>query len=572
MDTQKAQVVDRLKQANNILVTVSANPSVDQLSAAIGMTLLLNKLGKHATAVFSGNVPSILEFLEPSKTIETNTDSLRDFIISLDKSKADKLRYKVEDNHVRIFITPYRTSISDKDLVFSQGDFNVEVVLALGVAKQEDLDKAIAAHGRILHDATVIDVSVGQVTGLGTMNIIDPKASSLCEILVGLGTALKPDVLDTQMATAFLTGIVAQTNRFSNEKTTSQTMETSSKLLAAGANQQLVATKLQPPKPATPPPAPAAPKLAPVTMPDSAAPASLPEPVAEEVAADGSLQIDHGPAVDLDTYQLSDDDPDSKVEQIHIDDQGHLKAVEAGEAEQDPSEPQKHVLQPLASQQTVPSDVPAGTGLEAPSLGGTLTASGTDNESEAAVNPMVDNPNGSAMPLLAHDEPSAAQATPAMQSAEPILVPAAPTDTLVSAPVQATNTLADLERSVQSPHVDGAQAAAMATASAPVVPSQDVDAARDAVAAAMNVAGNQPLPPIEALGAQYVDLPSVGGTATSDPVPGLSSAALEPAAPLEPAQPVPPPVPVVDVTDPSAPPPVPPPMMPPSFTPTPGVQ
>ena len=135
MDTQKAQIVDRLKQANNILITVSANPTVDQLSAAIGTALLLNKLGKHATAVFSGAVPSILEFLEPSKTLEANTDSLRDFIISLDKNKADKLRYKVEDNHVRIFITPYRTSISDKDLVFSQGDFNVEVVLALGVTK-----------------------------------------------------------------------------------------------------------------------------------------------------------------------------------------------------------------------------------------------------------------------------------------------------------------------------------------------------------------------------------------------------------------------------------------------------
>ena len=53
---------------------------------------LLNKLGKHATAVFSGQVPSTIEFLQPEKTLEKNTDSLRDFIIALDKSKADKLR------------------------------------------------------------------------------------------------------------------------------------------------------------------------------------------------------------------------------------------------------------------------------------------------------------------------------------------------------------------------------------------------------------------------------------------------------------------------------------------------
>ena len=125
MDNQKQQVVERLQQANNILVTVSNNPSVDQLAACIGLTIALNKMGKHATAVFSGIVPSTIEFLQPERTLEKNTDSLRDFIIALDKSKADKLRYKVEDRMVKIFITPYRTSISDKDLDFSQGDFMV---------------------------------------------------------------------------------------------------------------------------------------------------------------------------------------------------------------------------------------------------------------------------------------------------------------------------------------------------------------------------------------------------------------------------------------------------------------
>src|SRR5680860_69714 len=153
------QVVDRLKEANNVLVTVSANPSLDQLSACIGLTLVLNKMEKHGTAVFSGKIPSALEFLKPEETLERNTDSLRDFIISLDKSKADKLRYKVEDDIVKIFITPYRTSISEKDFDFSQGDFNVDVVVALGVNKKTDLDKAITSHGRILHDATVISIN-----------------------------------------------------------------------------------------------------------------------------------------------------------------------------------------------------------------------------------------------------------------------------------------------------------------------------------------------------------------------------------------------------------------------------
>jgi nanoRNase/pAp phosphatase (c-di-AMP/oligoRNAs hydrolase) len=246
----KQQIIDRLKDANNVLVTVSANPSVDQLAACIGFTLLLNKLGKHATAVFSGEVPSTIEFLKPEDTIETDTNSLRDFIIALDKSKADKLRYKVEDQVVKIFITPYRTSLTEKDLEFSQGDFNVDAVIGLGVREREDLDQAIMAHGRILHDATVISINNQDQGNLGTINWVDLTVSSLSEMMVELTDGLGKDKIDGQMATAFLTGIVAQTDRFSNEKTSPQTMSIAAELMQAGANQQLIANELD--TPATP--------------------------------------------------------------------------------------------------------------------------------------------------------------------------------------------------------------------------------------------------------------------------------------------------------------------------------
>jgi hypothetical protein len=252
MDNPKQQIVDRLKEANNILVTVSNNPSVDQLAACIGLTLALNKMKKHATAVFSGAVPSIIEFLEPEKTLEKTTDSLRDFIIAIDKAKADKLRYKVEDKFVKIFITPYRTSIGEKDLEFSEGDFNVDVVVALGVHKQADLDEAITAHGRILHDATVISINTQPNVELGSINLIDQQASSLSEIVVELIDHMDKEMMDGQIATALLTGVVAETDRFRNEKTSPLTMSISAVLLGAGANQQLVASKLD--TPASPPP------------------------------------------------------------------------------------------------------------------------------------------------------------------------------------------------------------------------------------------------------------------------------------------------------------------------------
>lgn len=243
----KQQIVDRIKKSSTILVTVSNSPSVDELSAALGLTVLLNKMDKHATAVVSGDIPPAIAFLDPEKTFEGTVDSLRDFIIALDKTKADHLRYKVDGDVVKIFITPYRTTITSDDLDFSQGDYNVELVLALGVKNKDHLDTALAAHGRILHDATVATISAGgDASELGSIDWADAGASSLSEMLVGLVDALKLDkaMLDEQVATAFMTGIVSATERFSNNRTSSRVMTVAAQLMAAGANQQLIALKL----------------------------------------------------------------------------------------------------------------------------------------------------------------------------------------------------------------------------------------------------------------------------------------------------------------------------------------
>ncbi|MBL8160117.1 hypothetical protein JNJ66_06700 [Candidatus Saccharibacteria bacterium] len=242
----KQQIVDKLKNTTNILVTVSTNPSVDELTAALALTLMLNKMKKTATAVFSGTMPPAIQFLEPQKTFEGTVDSLRDFIVALDKQKAGRIKYKVDGNMVRIFITPYRTVITQKDLEFSQGDFNVETIVALGVERREEIDKAISAHGRILHDATVITISAKhEGNNLGSIDWQEGNVSSLSEMLMSLSEALQPGILDQQIATALLTGIVAATGRFSNQKTSPRVMTMAAQLMAAGANQQLIASKLQ---------------------------------------------------------------------------------------------------------------------------------------------------------------------------------------------------------------------------------------------------------------------------------------------------------------------------------------
>ncbi|HUC90282.1 MAG TPA: hypothetical protein VMR45_05765 [Patescibacteria group bacterium] len=499
MDQQQA-LADRLKQANNILVTVSNNPSVDQLAACIGLTLALNKLNKHATAVFSGTVPSTIEFLQPDKTIEKNTDSLRDFIISLDKSKADKLRYKVEDKVVKIFITPYRTSINEKDFEFSQGDFNVDVVLALGVHIQADLDQAITAHGRILHDATVATVNVKPGGELGGLNWLQPKASSLSELSLVLIDMINKNVVDNQIATAFLTGIVAETARFSNDKTTPTTMTISAELMAAGANQQLVSTKLEPPKPVPAPapvpiPTPAA-TYAPTTAPvPTAAPVTQikAEPAAAQAQPaqgpnDGTIEISH-----LDEKLGTTEPEKPAVPQIKIDEQGSFYNAYSTPPKELPKpvpEPQ-HLAQEASTDPTQNLDAPRMI-LTPPANGGQLTANVVpeDELEQPAGAPAMNMDNS---PGILQRETAAASEPKPMSSLYPQPAPA---------PLPAQPPQND-DASFLAPNNIGPTVPAPAPnsdGSNPPAPAQSVDDARTAALQAISANPGMPTP-IQALNA-----------------------------------------------------------------------
>ncbi len=536
MDNQKQQVLERLQQANNVLVTVSNNPTVDQLSAAIGFTLFLSKLDKHATAVFSGAVPSTIDFLKPDKTIEKTTDSLRDFIISLDKSKADKLRYKVEDQHVKVFITPYRTSITEKDLEFSQGDFNVDAVVAIGVNDQKDLDQAITAHGRILHDATVISVTTGAASTLGTINWANTKASSLCEMIAELSESLKANSLDGQMATAYLTGIVAETARFSNEKTSSVTMTVSAKLMAAGANQQLVATELQK-------------KDQPEAMIDqdqSGPHDGAGEKPADQSSHDGTLEIGHEAVI------VEEPLPEPIVDQIHINADGQMAL------------PDEKPADPVPQPNNAPHQDSRRLAMtEPPQLGGVLTASGRPEDESTNIDVLAGGQNE---PLLSHDSVFARDTLPAkpapVELPEPTVelpeLPPAPAPEPEPTPAPIPNitagngdTIAELEESVGSSHLTEQQP----------VPADGLDDARNAVLDAISQnPETQPLPPIAALNANPIAL-DIQQTPPADPAPYVPDLSLPPGL-------IPQDVPSFDgtatsVENPTAPPPVPPPMMPP---------
>jgi hypothetical protein len=242
------QIIEAVGNAQNILVALSKGPDIEELTCAFALTLALDAAGKNATAIFSGTLPESIEFLNPAKVFETDTNSLQDFIISLNKEKADHLRYKVDGDFVRIYITPYRTMLSEKDLQFTRGDFNVDLVIALDVKSSDDFDAALAEHSKIMHNARVASIVVksdaAQAKKFGDI-IWQADSGTLTEAVTSLSESLNDHrEISKEVATALLAGLVSVSDRFANTKTTPSIMNLAARLMSIGADQRAVMANL----------------------------------------------------------------------------------------------------------------------------------------------------------------------------------------------------------------------------------------------------------------------------------------------------------------------------------------
>ena len=296
------KVAEKIQRGANILIALSKDPNLDEMSAAIALAIVLDQQKKHVTAIYSGKTPNALEFLKPEETFEKDTSSLQDFIIALNKSKADHLTYKLDGDYVKIYITPYKGQVKKEDLEYSYGDYNVDLVIVFNVNAGTEIDSALSEYGRIMHDASAINITSGLPGRFADLEWSDPEKSSVCEMVYDLLKELEITELSQEVATALLTGILSATERFSNNRTKPTTMAVASKLMEAGADQQLISANIL--KPETPA---ASENLAPSdTSATSETPISSDIPAASETPASSDAPTTAGVPATVDTPTVSD--------------------------------------------------------------------------------------------------------------------------------------------------------------------------------------------------------------------------------------------------------------------------
>ena len=248
MLNQNQQVFEQIKKAKNILITFNRVWSGDAVASALALYQVLKKLDKNveiAAEKFSQG--DLYNFLPEYSKIQNSLDNLRKFIITLDISdaKVDKIKYKLEENTLDFIISPRDGFFTHDDIKSRSGDFKFDLVITLDTPDLESLGTIYDNDTEFFYQVPVINIDhYSNNEEYGQINLVELTAIATSEILFNLFSEYSRDLIDENIATCLLAGIISKTKSFKTQNITPQSLSISSQLVSMGARREEIVTKL----------------------------------------------------------------------------------------------------------------------------------------------------------------------------------------------------------------------------------------------------------------------------------------------------------------------------------------
>ncbi len=239
------QVVELIKRSKNILVMASAPADGDSLGSALALYNTLRKLNKEVTAVCSDLVPEVYKFLPTIQAVAQKMVSSRDLIITLDcrTAKIEEIKSNIEHDKVNLIITPKEDGFNEKDVSFHYGDVSYDLIITVDCAEYSQLGKLYEDNIELFTQLPVINIDHHVSNNFyGKLNYVDVMASSTTQLLLPIIEMLQENsdekLIDEDVATLLLAGIITDTGSFQNANTTPKSFAVAARLVSYGARQQ----------------------------------------------------------------------------------------------------------------------------------------------------------------------------------------------------------------------------------------------------------------------------------------------------------------------------------------------
>jgi nanoRNase/pAp phosphatase (c-di-AMP/oligoRNAs hydrolase) len=210
------QLKDLINQAKKILVVTQKDPSFDGFAAALGLYHVLSSLKKEVVLACAGEAPPGISSLPGSEKFVTSVGP-RNLVISFDYAEGsiEKVSYNIEGNRFNLVISPRDGVVNPDQIQYSYSGSNFDLIFILDTPSLANLGKLYEQERYLYSSAPTINVDRHDSnTQFGKINLLDPSASSVSEILASLAKIMGVNCNEAA-ANCWLSGIKVATNNFS---------------------------------------------------------------------------------------------------------------------------------------------------------------------------------------------------------------------------------------------------------------------------------------------------------------------------------------------------------------------
>lgn len=244
----KQQFFEQTKKATNILITFNPLDGGDSLAAALAVFLFCKKIGK--TVEIIGNTINLerkLTFLPAFDKIGTHFNNLRQFNLALDVTgtKIEKIKYQIENNILNFTVYSHGQPLAAENLKSFNSKLKYDLIIILGAPDLESLGDLYEKNQDLFYETPIINIDHNANNeNFGQINLVDITAATVAENLFDLFQSYAPDIIDADIATCILAGMILKTKSFKTNNIKPRTLTITSQLVAMGGRREEIVNRL----------------------------------------------------------------------------------------------------------------------------------------------------------------------------------------------------------------------------------------------------------------------------------------------------------------------------------------
>lgn len=232
----------------HILFVFEDKSDIDAIASSVALATWLEGKGKNIDVVsHEFSLPRKASFLSRAQDFRSAFPHLKKFTISVDvkKNGIDELSYDVKDEKLHIYITPKQGFISPAQIQTAESNFRYDAIVLINTGSYVALGSLYEHNSDVFHKLpTLLLDHRPEVKKMANVNIVDITASSTTEVLFSLFSQIDETSITKDIATALLTGMIAQTNSFKHDYIPPHSLERAGKLMHMGADRSFIIKQL----------------------------------------------------------------------------------------------------------------------------------------------------------------------------------------------------------------------------------------------------------------------------------------------------------------------------------------